>query len=90
MWEWSPLGGGKARQIYSRSVVIQSSVTRAGGGAWSTASLYHPCLLLQASWGRGGSPFSRRYTSSPAVVTRLQLSSLGEALIAQTNCLSRL
>ena len=56
------------------SAVICSSVTQDGGRAWSTASQYHSCILLQALGGRGGSLVSRLSTSSPAIVTRRRLS----------------
>ena len=37
-----------------RSAVICSSLIQEGGGAWSTADLYSPLILLNALQGRGG------------------------------------
>ena len=59
-------GGGTYLYSATLSAVIRSSVAQAGGGARSRAALYHPWILCQASWMRGGSAPTSASTSAPA------------------------
>ena len=50
----------------TRSAVIQSRVTQAGGGAWLTTYLYHHFIWCQDYLWRGGSSPSSLYIAHPA------------------------
>ena len=80
-------GGGMWRYSYTRSAIIRLRVTRAVGGARSTAALYHPFIQCQASLLRGGSAPSNRYTSSSASSFRCRLSSFSLAFIPRPSLL---
>ena len=79
------LSPGDGICLYSAnlSAAIRSSVTRAGGGAWSTADLYHPWIRCQASWMRGGSAPTSASTVAPALSARRLQSAAKLALIAR-------
>ena len=69
----------------TRSAVIRSSLTQAGGGAGSTASRYHPFIRCQASWWSGESNPGSRFTSSSASSVLRLRSPFNIALMAQSN-----
>ena len=76
-------GGGTYLYSATLSAVIRSSIAQAGGGARSTAALYHPWILCQASWIRGGSTPISASTSAPASSARRLRSSAKLSLIAR-------
>ena len=67
--------------------MILSSVTQAGGGAQSNIALYHPWILCQSSWMRGGSPPTSASTSAPASSAHRLQSAARLALMAHPSLL---
>ena len=78
-------GGGTRLYSATLSSVIRSSATQAGGGARSTAALYHLCMQYHASWMRGGSAPTSASTSASALSARRFRSSAKLAFTALLN-----
>ena len=77
-----PPGVVTAQYSSMHSTMIHFSVTQAGGGAWSTAALYHPHILLHDLRRRERSPIKIRSMFLSDVSTRRRLSAFSSARIA--------